>query len=407
MDTEKVVGITAEYNPFHTGHAYQIEEIRRLLGPVPIIAVMSGSLTQRGEPALWDKWSRAFLALCGGVDLILELPVTCVLRSADHFAYGALSLMKETGIITHISFGMETPDFETLSKLADEKPDEELFRQTLTNGGSYASAIAASYKNARYRSFLQGSNNLLALSYVRAAKILFPQIQFLPIKRKGTTYNDTIMTGHFASAAAIRRTINQKGITKEVLNQLVLPAEEISRFFQKAGRGTIDWQKLDGLITGILETASPESLKCRIEVTEGLEDAIYKNRRAGSFASIAGACAGKRYSSSRLRRLLWQLILSGISLSFRGLSDDAPYIRILGFTRRGQELLKRMKKEARLPLLPIIEKDTRKRLNDEASIKLELDMRATNLREWLAQGTLSDLDFKKKPVMTKPQKTDV
>lgn len=99
MELQTVAAITAEYNPFHKGHAHQINVIRKTLGNVPIIAVMSGSVTQRGELALWDKWERARLALRGGVDLVLELPAASVLRSADHFAAGALSVMRHTGLV--------------------------------------------------------------------------------------------------------------------------------------------------------------------------------------------------------------------------------------------------------------------------------------------------------------------
>ena len=141
MELQTVAAITAEYNPFHKGHAHQINVIRKTLGNVPIIAVMSGSVTQRGELALWDKWERARLALRGGVDLVLELPAASVLRSADHFAAGALSVMRHTGLVTHISFGMEDPDRAKLTMLAAEPPDHEAFERALKAGTSYADSL--------------------------------------------------------------------------------------------------------------------------------------------------------------------------------------------------------------------------------------------------------------------------
>ena len=110
MTAAPAVGIVAEYNPFHKGHAHQLEEIRKQLGPVPVIAVMSGPVTQRGEAALWDKWSRTALALSGGVDLILELPAAFACRSAEAFARGGVETLAVTGLVTHLSFGCETED---------------------------------------------------------------------------------------------------------------------------------------------------------------------------------------------------------------------------------------------------------------------------------------------------------
>ena len=129
MELQTVAAITAEYNPFHKGHAHQINVIRKTLGNVPIIAVMSGSVTQRGELALWDKWERARTCLPGrGRTSFWNFPPQASCASADHFAAGALSVMRHTGLVTHISFGMEDPDRAKLTMLAAEPPDHEALK---------------------------------------------------------------------------------------------------------------------------------------------------------------------------------------------------------------------------------------------------------------------------------------
>lgn len=182
MELQTVAAITAEYNPFHKGHAHQINVIRKTLGNVPIIAVMSGSVTQRGELALWDKWERARLALRGGVDLVLELPAASVLRSADHFAAGALSVMRHTGLVTHISFGMEDPDRAKLTMLAAEPPDHETFEKALKAGTSYAESMALAYtkKDPAYASFLRAPTTFLPLAMQKWQGRSSPRPHFFP-----------------------------------------------------------------------------------------------------------------------------------------------------------------------------------------------------------------------------------
>ena len=183
MELQTVAAITAEYNPFHKGHAHQINVIRKTLGNVPIIAVMSGSVTQRGELALWDKWERARLALRGGVDLVLELPAASVLRSADHFAAGALSVMRHTGLVTHISFGMEDPDRAKLTMLAAEPPDHEAFERALKAGTSYAESMALAYtkKDPAYASFfLRAPTTFLPLAMQKWQGRSSPRPHFFP-----------------------------------------------------------------------------------------------------------------------------------------------------------------------------------------------------------------------------------
>lgn len=400
MELQTVAAITAEYNPFHKGHAHQINVIRKTLGNVPIIAVMSGSVTQRGELALWDKWERARLALRGGVDLVLELPAASVLRSADHFAAGALSVMRHTGLVTHISFGMEDPDRAKLTMLAAEPPDHEAFERALKAGTSYAESMALAYtkKDPAYASFFKGSNNLLALSYAKMARQVFPSAALLPILREGTPYNEESLTEKAASAAALRHFLEEEGPSATVFAAMGIQAKEEEAHLASLPSPLFHKQRLDLLMAYALESTDAEHLSRHIEATEGLERALIKARRKGSFDAIAAACSGRRYSRSRIRRLMLQLLCTGETKAFTGLSDEAPYLRVLAFSKRGKELLHLMKETATRPLFSLVNKDTARHLNEEARRKLELDLAATSLWELVATGTAAGRDYKEAPI---------
>lgn len=401
MEKEKIVAITAEYNPFHAGHAWQIQEIRRQLGrETPIIAMMSGSATQRGELALTDKWTRARLALAGGADLVLELPVTGVLRSADHFAAAAVSVLKGTGIVTHLSFGMETADLALLEQLAAESIDANTIKATLARGASYAEALcqALTERDSQYGMLLSGSNNLLALSYAKAVSRAACPVRLLPIQRSGNDYNENVLSEKTASASAIRSSLETGGLSEEILAQLAEAERPLAARVLKNIPFREKKERFNLLLAALLETTSPEKMAATAEVSEGLEARIYKLRRTGDFYTLAEKAAGKRYSPSRIRRLLLQLLLCGDSLSFRNLSDEAAYLRILGFNDKGQSLIRRMKKEASLPLFPIIEKNTTASLTEEGAAKLTLDRRAANLLELTMTGAITDRDFRQPPV---------
>ncbi|NLU44497.1 MAG: nucleotidyltransferase family protein, partial [Acholeplasmataceae bacterium] len=138
MKNNNVIGIVAEYNPFHKGHAYQITTAKKLIGDSTILAVMSGSFVQRGEPALTDKWARAKMAIAGGVDLVIELPAIYACRSGQSFAQGALGILQATGCITHLVFGCETQTPEILQAMAQIKINTKELQSYMKLGLTYA-----------------------------------------------------------------------------------------------------------------------------------------------------------------------------------------------------------------------------------------------------------------------------
>ena len=405
MEHPSVVGLVAEYNPFHRGHGHQLEAVRSLLGPaLPVIAVMSGSLTQRGELPLWDKWRRTRLALLGGADLVLELPVTGSLQSAQGFAFFGVELLAATGLVTHLSFGCEARDPEALVRLSREEFTPEEWRQALGDGLSYGAAAArlASERDPAYGNLFTGSNNLLALEYLRALRP-HPEIRPLPIRREGTLYGSrTLDENGWPSASALRQELQCHGFTEAAAGALPPALRPLCRAWWEEGLPLPDRERaLDTLLAYALETGSPEGMAACTQVSEGLEDRIWKLRRSGGFAALVEQVSTRRYSPSRIRRLLWQYLLSGPDCRFRDAAQTGPrYLRVLGMTQTGRQLLRAMKKTARLPLLTGIQKNTLGKAPDPGfRQQLRLDIRAQDLFQLVTEGRVTDRDYKEKPVV--------
>ncbi|MCI6286904.1 tRNA(Met) cytidine acetate ligase [Acidaminococcus fermentans] len=405
MEHPSVVGLVAEYNPFHRGHGHQLEAVRSLLGPaLPVIAVMSGSLTQRGELPLWDKWRRTRLALLGGADLVLELPVTGSLQSAQGFAFFGVELLAATGLVTHLSFGCEARDPEALVRLSREEFTPEEWRQALGDGLSYGAAAArlASERDPAYGNLFTGSNNLLALEYLRALRP-HPEIRPLPIRREGTLYGSrTLDENGWPSASALRQELQCHGFTEAAAGALPPALRPLCRAWWEEGLPLPDRERaLDTLLAYALETGSPEGMAACTQVSEGLEDRIWKLRHSGGFATLVEQVSTRRYSPSRIRRLLWQYLLSGPDCRFRDAAQTGPrYLRVLGMTQTGRQLLRAMKKTARLPLLTGIQKNTLGKAPDPGfRQQLRLDIRAQDLFQLVTEGRVTDRDYKEKPVV--------
>ena len=402
MNPAAVISIIAEYNPFHKGHQYQLSQVRQKFPDAPVIAVSSGSLTQRGEAPIWDKWKRTRLALLGGVDLVLELPVVYSLQSAREFARGAVACLQATGVVTHLSFGCETPNLALLERLAKEQPAKVQWEAALSQGLSYAKAAEQVYGrlNPRYPALLQGSNNLLALEYLRAIGSLAPQLQPLPVLRQGSAYGSTTLEDTLASASALRKALKRDGLTPRAAQQF--PEAELPwiRTWLAQGLCGLPEDRLSLLLSYTLECSSPAAIRTACLTSEGLEDLVYKHRRAGSFTALVEACATRRYSPSRIRRLLWQLLLSQPDCTFSQGANAAPtYLRVLGFSPRGQELLRQLKQKAQLPLVLQVNKNTLAKAPSAAfAAQLALDLRAANLYQLLQTGTITDLDYRLPPV---------
>lgn len=213
--TKKAAGIVAEYNPFHNGHLWQLQALRQSLGDVPVIACMSGSIVQRGELALTDPWTRAEMAVRGGVDLVLALPAVFSLRSADFFAAGGVDLLAATGLVDTLVCGKEkTCSAATLESAASwslSPAAEKIMRFFVQKGSSYAAAWEQAALQAEKEGGLQDlaswftdPNNILALAYQKRILQKNYPLALLPLPRQGSSYNETVLETPYASASAIR-----------------------------------------------------------------------------------------------------------------------------------------------------------------------------------------------------------
>ena len=367
-----VAGIVAEYNPFHTGHAYHIAQTRRALGEdAAVICVMSGNWVQRGECALTDKWTRAGLALRGGADLVLELPLPWAVASAEAFARGAVGLLKATGVVDTLSFGSESGRSADLRRIAAAVESEEFrdaLRGELDKGRPFAQARqrAAARVVGQAAALLERPNDSLAVEYIRAAG---EDLNILAIPRQGTAHDSPAPEGGFASASYLREALRRG---EDASHWLLPVAGETLRKASLTRMENVERAVLSRLRTmtegdfaALTDSAAAEGLPRRL---------VRAARQAGSLAEFYDLAKTKRYAHARIRRLALR--------AFLGLREgDAPknpqYLRVLAFNGRGRALLKEMKGRAALPLLT---KPAHVRaLSGEAQVLFELESRATDL----------------------------
>ena len=347
-----IAGITAEYNPFHTGHAYQISALKAQLGPdTSVVAVMSGSWVQQGRPAVTDKWTRARMALNGGADLILELPTVWAAASAESFARGAVELLCRCGVIDTLCFGSETGELAPLLAAAEclDSPDyPEQLRKALEGGASFAAARQAAVEAliGPAGAALASPNNNLGVEYLRALRSLHSNIKPVTIRREGAAHNSLDRTGEgFRSATQLRQHL-ARGEWEAVRpyvpagNLDILQSAPLAdpRLGERAVLACLrkmtaeDWARLP-------DAGAGEGLPQRLERA---------GRQCQSLDDFFTLAKTRRYAMARLRRLaLWAFL----GLTAADVPAEPPYLRVLGFNARGREVLKQMKTTAQLPIL--------------------------------------------------------
>lgn len=394
MKTQNAVGIIAEYNPFHNGHAYHLSETRRIVGALPVIAVMSGNFVQRGLPALTDKWSRSIVAVQNGVDLVLELPAIFSCRSAEHFARGAISLLKATGCVSHLAFGCEEKNLDLLLAAASALETTHEGRSTvIAQGLSYAAAVgwALSAKNPALKDVIDKPNNILAIEYLRHCQKLSAPFTPVAVCRKDSSYNDTVIKGKIASATAIRQEFLQNGFSEKVADTLPQPTKQaLSELLRQQKLGYMG-ENLDTLLLHALRQLSAQDIKERCECSEGLENKILRAAAAKNHAQAVSMIKSKRYPETRINRLLLQILLSSTDNPFKGAVAELPsYIRVLAFNDRGRHLLKQMRQTSELPIIIKMGRTflTKNAGNERLISSLKVDMAASELFSLLQNCSL-------------------
>lgn len=350
----KICGIVAEFNPFHHGHAHLLRETRQLLGAdTGIVCCMSGDFVQRGECALLGKHLRAKAALQSGADLVLELPAPYALRSAEGFASSAVAILAALGQVTDLAFGAEDADTGALMELAGLLLEHKTVQDTLVHlrtGISYAAARErALYQQVQERAgLLRKPNNILAVEYCKALQA--QKLEILPhaIPRAGVSHDAPQAAQGFASASLLRQMV-RAGELDTLAAYMPAASLQILQDAQAQGRLLTDAAALDAAALPHLLRLTLEDLSALPDATEGLEHRLHGAiRQSRSLQGMAEAAQTRRYPLARVRRML---LCAYLGITAEESAAPPAYIRVLGFTRRGQEILRKAAKTAALPVI--------------------------------------------------------
>ena len=339
----KLAGIICEYNPFHRGHLRQLRLTREALGEdCALICLMSGNFVQRGEPAIFPKSLRAQAAVRCGADLVLELPLTTALSSAEGFAAGGVRILNALGCEV-LSFGSETGSPEPLLAAARANLDaafDELLKKHLSDGGSYARARTLALKEMGVETTLDSPNDILGVEYCKAILRQSSPMKPLVIPRTGS-YHARIIDPEAPSASALRLAMAMgEGNTW----QPAIPAC-LHPLYKNAPFHSLETG--ERAILARVRTLPDENYRALPFGAEGLWSKLMKNcRSCGTVEEILEATKSKRYARSRIQRML---LCAFLGLTAEDLSAPAPYARILAFNSRGRSLLRDLK--GRFPLV--------------------------------------------------------
>ena len=370
------IGVIAEYNPFHNGHAFHIRRAREMSGG-PVVAVMSGHFTQRGDAAIMRKHARAAAAVKCGVDLVLELPLPCAVAGAEYFALGAVGILAATGVVGLICFGSECGDAELLAQYAARLTDGDvraLTKNIYQSGVSYPAARQRAMERAGLDGhILQTPNNILGIEYIKAINMLGAQITPISVKREGAAHDQAGAVGGVASASHVRALLlaNEENQAAAYMPRAVF---DIYRAEKQAGRAPAALENSERGMISYLRRLSPGDFARVADATEGLGDRIHAAvRRHNSLSAIYGAAKTKRYTHSRIRRIVLCAYL-GLYAGARPASP--PYIRPLAFNDTGRGLLAAMRGAAAVPVLT---RPSAPCPSDAARELMRLEERATDL----------------------------
>ncbi|MBQ7548319.1 MAG: nucleotidyltransferase family protein [Clostridia bacterium] len=349
----KIGGIIAEYNPFHNGHAYQIEKTKELGEITHLVAVMSSDYVQRGETSLFSKWARAEAAVKSGVDLVIELPTLWSSSHAQRFAIGGVSLLDSLGCVDMLSFGSECGDIDELIACKDAiKSDEveERLRENLDMGLSYATSRSEALRTVcgnRFFDILEGANNTLGIEYLNAMDTLGSKMIPMTIKRIGAAHDSLKRSENFAAASDIRGMIldNDRKWERYVPHTAAeVYKREMEKNYAPCPIGRLEF----GLLCSMRQLTA-EDIALSPDVSEGIEYRIHDAAlKAGSVEELYQLAKTKRYSHARIRRIVLHAFLGITADDYRG---EPPYIRVLAMNGRGKEIMKVMKEKASLPIV--------------------------------------------------------
>ena len=368
----KTAGVITEYNPFHNGHKYQLEQIKKQTSSDYIIVVMSGNFVQRGQPAIIDKYSRTRMALECGADLVLEMPVVCATVSAEYFAAGGIEVLKNTGVVDTLCYGVETVDHDMAKSVAGvlKNPPEEYsnrLKDYMQSGMSFPVArskalsefLVSSDKytdiNSDIADFISSPNNILAIEYEKA--LIGTDITGFPIQRVGEGYHSTSSDSELASATAIRKLFSALDCGDDISQKAaklshIMPQNCADILLESFNAGHIVFPDgISDMLYYRLFSEKDNGFEKYADCTKELSSKIIKNiYRYESFTQFCELLKSKNITYTRISRVLIHILLD-IKNDDHKAYHTAPYLRVLGFRKSSAALMHEIKKRASVPLI--------------------------------------------------------
>jgi len=391
----KVAAIIAEYNPFHKGHKYQIEKTREMLGADYIIAIMSGNFTQRGTPAIADKYLRAQMALLGGADLVIELPVHYACSSAEYFAKGAVTLLDKLGVVDFLSFGSESGDLDKLKSIARilaDEPEEykSYLRTNLKRGLSYPLARDQALEMVipdfvEYEDILGTPNNILAIEYLKALIRCGSEIKPYTLRRIGSDYHDHRLHLAYSSAISIRHALLLGSSVSRIIDQIPkncqpLLREHINKSFP------IFSDDFSVILKYRLLAEAKEGYTRYADVSDYLSDKIKKKLfHMDTMENFCDELKTKNLTHARISRCLGHILLDIRQDEIDMLRGNGivHYARVLGFREGSDKLLRSIKEHTSIPLITK-PADASKLLTEDGLAQFEKDIEVSHIYEMIA-----------------------
>ena len=391
----KITGFITEYNPFHNGHLYHMEQAKQLTGADYTVALMSGSHVQRGEPAVFDKYTRTKMALSAGVDLVLELPAAFSTASAMEFASYGISLFTALGAVDSVVFGSECGSLAPLQAaaelLSEETPEfRSALQQYIKSGMTYPQARAAALDGHDLGQLLLSPNNILGIEYLRAARLLHSPLAFHTIRREGSSYHENTLSADnaFPSASALRQELK-----KETASSAGSPAiQTVKPFSGQIPDSCLPLFKDEfpvfaddySLLLQDRLLNLPAADENEPDIADLSPELIARLRKSGpwpaSYTERVQTLKSRQFTYTRISRALLHLVLGIHTADMERWKAEgyAPYARILGFRRESAPLLKELKLHTSIPLINKMA-DAPKHISGSALAMLEQEIRASHL----------------------------
>lgn len=397
----RAVGIIAEYNPFHNGHAFHIQEAKKKSQAEAVIICMSGNFVQRGEPALVSKWQRANDALENGADLVVEMPLTYALQAGDIFAQSGVAILSSMRCDS-LSFGVENgaaEDYERAGRLLeklDQKINEEFSKEKMTNT-SYAQQISDLIEPLLKKENIQldysQANSLLGMLYARENSKLDSPMDLFPILRRKAQHAEKLINEaeQMASGTAIRQALLSQDAELQEAVKYVVPKETYLPLRQSPH---VDWEKAWPYLKYQLMSQDTQQLREIYQMTEGLENRLKRYIiNSSSFQDFMKTIKTKRYTWTRLQRLLcYSLLQLRVEEAEQALATNPQHVRLLGFTSRGREYLNQLNKDK-------MSMEIISNVKQSSQEFFQADIKAGYIYRLLADEKIPSQDFLKSPII--------